>query len=482
MSQSRRSFLKDGIVAGGAMAFPTIIPARVLGAQAPSNKIQIGIIGCGRIGISMDLGGLSKNQDIATLYGISDCDTLRMREFENTAKKFFKDSPLPVLKKHQDYHDLLADPGIDAVMICTPDHNHAEICIEAALAGKDVYVQKPLAMSIEESQLIVKVFKKTGRIFHLGSQQRSEGPSTCGPQFRKAVEFVRDGRIGKVLRVEVGLPFDPTEPKNVPLEQPVPPTFDYDRWLGRTPELPYSELRTHWQGENGNPSFFRRPGWLTTMPYCMGMITGWGSHHVDIAQWGLGMEDSGPVAIEGTAEFPKRRLWNVHKNLDVNLTYATGTVLNIGSINRTPCGIRFIGEKGWIFCSRTSVRAIKGIKGAGERYGRWRPLEASDRNLISGTVSDAVREAVVRNPYNHHRVWLNSIISRKPTNIPVETAHRSTSACILAFLAFTLKRPLKWDPVAERFVNDSEANKMLSLSERAPFGARNALKRAGWKI
>ena len=480
MNTTRRAFLSQSGIAGAALAFPAIIPARVLGKEAPSKKIQVGVIGCGRIA-KYDLTGISRNQDLAVLYGISDCDLYRMDDFEADAKRFMKAHNLPTIKKHQNYHDLLADPGIDAVMICTPDHTHAELCIESALAGKDVFMQKPMASSLEEGRLIVKVFEKTGRIFHLGSQQRSEGPNSCGPQFRRAVEYVRDGRIGKILRIEVGLPNDPVESKNAPLKQDVPANFDYNTWLGPTPEAQYCELRTHWQGRKGRKVNYGRPGWLTIQAYSLGMITGWGSHHLDIAQWGLGMETSGPVAAEGTAQFPKRRLWDVHGKLDVRLTYANGTVLHVAGTDRYPCGVRFVGEKGWIFCSRGSVKTTSSDPDSGSRS-RWSSLDASDKKLITGEVSASVREQVVRNPLEHHRVWLNSIHSRKPTNITPEIAHRSTSACILSHIAYTLKRPLKWDPVRERFLNDDEANRMLSHEERAPFGARNALKRAGWKI
>lgn len=472
MMLSRRQMFKLGGAAGCA---PLILPARAWGKNAPSNKIHVGVIGCGRIASGMDIPGLSQNPDEATLVALSDCDQIRLKGMVDRAKQLYGDNPLPKLKTFGDYHDLLADPDIDAVMICTPDFCHAEICVEAALAGKDVYVQKPLTMTIYEGRKIVEVFQKTGRIFHIGSQQRSEGRSTFGSQFRKAAEYVRDGRIGKVLRVEVGLPSDPREPKDWPLEQPVPKTFNFDRWLGRTPEVPYSELRTHPQGKNGKANFYGRPGWMTIQAYDMGMIANWGAHHLDVVQWALNMENSGPTAVEGTAEFPKRRLWDVHGKLDVKLTYATGTVVHVAGTDRYPNGVRFIGEKGWIFCSRGSQPALKSVGGG--RHGRWRPLEASNLTLITGEVA----HPVVRNPLSHHRVWLNSIRSRKPTNILPEWAHRSTTACILAYTAMNLKRPLKWDPVHERFIGDEDANKTLMLPERKPYGVQNALIRAGWK-
>ncbi|OPZ79843.1 MAG: hypothetical protein BWY77_01282 [bacterium ADurb.Bin431] len=285
------------------------------------------------------------------------------------------------------------------------------------------------------------------------------------------VEYARQGLI---RRVEIGLPQEPAEPVDWPLVQPVPDTLDYDQWLGYTPAELYSELRTHPQGK-GAEADFGRPGWMTLRAYSMGMIANWGAHHIDIAHWGLGLEETGPVRIRGRAAFPKRRLWDVHGSLDMKLTYANGTVLHIADDTVYPNGVRFVGEKGWIFCGRGSVKTLSNDPGAGGKHGRWRPLEASARALIEGEVE----HRLPRNPGNHHRIWLESIRTRQPTHILPESAHRTTTACILAFTAMNLKRGLEWDPAAERFVGDEEANATLARPERAPYGVRNALRRAG---
>ncbi len=473
---SRRGFLKAGAAAGGAVAFPAIIPARALGAQAPSKRIQVGVIGCGRIAGGMDIPGVWHNHDLAAVVALSDCDAKRMRATKAKTAKLF-DNDLPDLKLHQDYRGLLADKSVDAVMICTPDFWHAQLCVEAALAGKDVYVQKPLAMTVYESRCIAEVMKKTGRVFHLGTQQRSEGKSTFGPQFRKAAEYVLNGRLGRVRRVEIGLPMDPPEPKDMPTCQPVPDTMDYDMWLGYTPAEIFSELRTHPQG-NGGEADFGRPGWMVMQNYGMGMIANWGAHHIDIAQWALGMDNSGPVKIRGRADFPRRRLWDAHGKLDVRMKYADGTLMHIADDDIYPNGVRFVGEKGWIFCGRGSVKVMSSDPGAGGKHGRWRPLEASSKDLIEGEVEKQLR----RNPSNHHRAWFESILSRKPTNTPPESAHRTTTACILAYTAMNLKRTLRWDPVNERFLGDDGANATLRRPERAPYGVGNALRRAGWSV
>jgi len=472
---TRRGFLKAGITAGIAFGFPTIIPARVLGQQAPSKKTQVGVIGCGRIAGGMDIPGMWQNQDLATIVALSDCDAKRMRTTRQKTNALFE-GDLPALKLYPDYHELLADKSIDAVLICTPDFWYAQQAIEAALAGKDVYVQKPLAMTVYESRAIVEVMKKTGRIFHIGTQQRSEGKSTFGPQFRKAAEYVFNGRLGRIKTIEVGLPQDPAEPADWPLKQPVPPTFNYDCWQGYTPLAPYSELRSHPQGK-GDEADFGRPGWMVMQPYSMGMIANWGAHHIDIAQWALGMENSGPVKIRGKADFPKRRLWNAHGKLDVKMEYANGTVLHVADESVYPNGVRFVGERGWIFCGRGSVKTMSNDPGGG-KHGYWRPLESSAPALITGEVA----HKLARNPQTHHRVWLESIRTRQPTNTTPEGAHRTTTACILAYTAMNLKRPLTWDPAAERFVGDDAANATLSRPERAPYGVRNALKRAGVEV
>ena len=190
------------------------------------------------------------------------------------------------------------------------------------------------------------------------------------------------------------------------------------------------------------------------------------------------MDASGPVKISGRADFPKRRLWDAHGALDVKMEYANGTVLHVTDESVYPNGVRFVGEKGWIFCGRGSVKTMSNDPGAGGKHGRWRPLEASSQELIEGEVE----KPLARNASNHHRVWLESIHTRQPTNVPPESAHRTTTACILANTAMNLKRPLTWDPAAERFVGDKAANATLSRPERAPYGVRNALKRAGWTI
>src|SRR5262249_29328421 len=227
-----------------------------------------------------------------------------------------------------------------AVVITTPDHWHALIAIAAVRAGKDVYLQKPASLTIAEGRALADEVKKSGRIFQIGSQQRST------IQFRYAAELVRNGRIGKLHTVEVGLPGDPAgddEP-----EMPVPKNLNYDAWLGSTPQVYYTEKRVHPQVG------YDRPGWLRCEQFGAGMITGWGAHHLDSAHWGMATATSGPVEIRGSAEFPKKGLWNVHGPFKTYGKYANGvTMIVSGEFTN---GIKFIGSDGWIFVSRGNER------------------------------------------------------------------------------------------------------------------------------
>ena len=275
-SFSRREFIRTTTVATAAIAAPLIIPARLRGADAPSNRIRVGHIGCGRISQSHDMTGVARS-GLAEVVAVCDLDTKRQASGKATIEKLFQgsDAPAPKVEMYGDYRELLARKDIDAVVISTPDHWHAEIALAAVKAGKDVYLQKPMTMTHEESVLLRDAVVKSGRIFQLGSQQRSWGPNE---QFRKACEFVRSGRVGQLKQVEIGLPTDPTAPDDA--EQPVPTNFNYEMWLGPTPKVYYTEQRVHSQTNVSS-----RPGWLRNDSFCLGMITGWGAHHFDTAHW-----------------------------------------------------------------------------------------------------------------------------------------------------------------------------------------------------
>ena len=283
---SRRQFLRTSLAGvAGVLIVPTIIPSSVLGADAPSNKIQIGQIGCGRIAHDMDMPGLLKH-DRARIVAVCDLDSKRLQHakayVEGAYAKKKGGSNAVAVKAYGDYRELLKDGHVDAVAISTPDHWHSEPVIAAALAGKDIYVQKPLSMTLAEGRAVSDILRARKCAFQIGSQQRSTS------QFRIACELVRNGRIGKLQTIQIGLPVDPSGEEEP--EMPVPANLNYERWLGCTPKVPYTEKRVHPQN-----SISDRPGWLRIDSYCLGMITGWGSHHVDIAHWGMGTELTGPI-------------------------------------------------------------------------------------------------------------------------------------------------------------------------------------------
>lgn len=458
---SRRQFLQSTLAgAAGAVIVPTIIPASVLGADAPSNKIQIGQIGCGRIAHDMDMKGILKH-DIARIVAVCDLDSKRLQHakayVEGTyAKKLGSDKAVTV-KTFGDYRELLNDGHVDAIAVSTPEHWHAELVIAGALAGKDIYVQKPLSMTLVEGRAVSDTVRAKKCAFQIGSQQRSSS------QFRIACELVRNGRIGKLHTVKMGLPVDPSGGNTQ--EMPVPPNLNYDMWLGCTPKVFYTEDRVHPQN-----SISDRPGWLRIDSYCLGMITGWGSHHVDIAHWGMGTEFTGPIEIEGRAEFPTQGLWNVHGPYHIEAKYANGATMIID--NNFPNGVRFEGDKGWIFVTRGSEKVT--ASDPATAFGK--ALDASDPKILNSKIGP--NEIHLFKSDEHHLNWLTSIRTRQPAVTTPEEAHRSTSACILGWIAMKLGRKLTWDPVKEVFIGDDQANSMRSRPERAPYGIDRLLKKA----
>ncbi len=454
-TSSRRNFLRVSGLAGAAIGFPTIIPARVLGADAPSKKINVLQIGCGRIAWQMDMPGVMR-QSAARLVAVCDVDSSRVDKAKRFVENHYKGMNVGT---YGDYRAALQHPDIDAVSISTPDHWHAEPVIAAARAGKDIYVQKPLAMTITEGRAVSDAVTANNRIFQLGSQQRS------GAQFRIACEMVRSGRIGKLHTIRIGLPSDPSGGSTT--EIPVPPTLNYDMWLGPAPLAPYTADRCHPADPKGP-----RPGWLRIEDYCLGMITGWGSHHVDIAHWGMDTELTGPISIEGKAEFPTSGLWNVHGPYHIEAKYANGVTIIID--HKTTNGVRFEGSDGWIFVTRGGERvtasdpiptgkAAKSLVASNPDILKT-PLGANDVRLHASPKGD------------HHLDWITAIQTRKPAVTTAEIGHRSTSACITGWIAMKLGRKLTWDPAKEEFIGDDAANALRTRADRAPYGITNMKK------
>jgi myo-inositol 2-dehydrogenase / D-chiro-inositol 1-dehydrogenase len=453
----RRNFINQTVLgAAGIIGFPTIVPSTVFGKNAPSNKINIGQIGCGRIGREHDLPGTLQH-DIAHLVAVCDLDSNRLKDAKILVDEYYKKKTgqdnYVNAKMYDNYHEMLANKEIDAVIISTPDHWHSQPAIEAALAGKDVYLQKPTSLTIEEGRQLSNIVQKKGIILQVGTQQRSS------PQFRIAAELVRNGRIGKLHTVRIGLPGDPSGPVAAPM--PVPKNLNYDMWLGSTPNTPYTEIGVHPQVG------YSRPGWLRLEQFGAGMITGWGQHHFDSAAWGMDTELTGPISVQSVAEFPKSGLWNVHGDFMVKAEYENGiTMLTSGGY---PNGIRYEGTDGWIFVSRGDYTASASDPVAKAKSNK--ALDASNPNILTSEIKE--NEIHLYKSDEHHGNWLDCIQSRKAPISPVEIGHRACSVCLISHIAMKLNRKLTWNPKIEKFVNDVEANSMLKRTQRKPYGTNN---------
>ena len=451
----RRDFLKSSSTAmAGTILLPTIVPSSVFGKSAPSNKINIAQIGFGRIAMTHDLAETLRFEE-ARIIAVADLDSNRVAKGKLFIEDFYSkqtgSKTAVEVKTYGDYREMLLRKDIDAVMISTPDHWHAQPAIEATLAGKDVYLQKPTSLTIAEGRMLADVVKRKGTILQMGTQQRSMA------QFRVAAELVRNGRIGKLHTVKIGLPGDPSGPEET--EMPTPKNLNYDMWLGSTPQVYYTEMRVHPQN-----SLTDRPGWLRCEQFGAGMITGWGQHHFDSAAWGMDTEYTGPLTINAMAQFPKSGLWNVHGDFLAVAEYRNGvTMITSGGF---PNGIRYEGSEGWIFVSRGEYSATASDPVSKSKSSK--ALDASNPGILNSVINE--NEIHLYKTDNQHGNWLDCIKSRKTPISPVEIGHRACSICLITHISMKLGRKLQWNPDTEMFVNDEEANKLLSRSQRFPYG------------
>ncbi len=423
-------------MAAAAMA-PAVVPSRVLGRSAPSNTLRIGCIGVGRQGQNDMQELIYRGLEVgARVVAVCDVDRHRAEHAQWLVEKIYA---LELGKGsgggcavYSDFRELLDQEDIDGVLIATPDHWHAPHAIAAANAGKDIYLEKPLTYSIAEGRKLVRAVRRNNRILQVGSQQRSS------TYFLTACELVRNRRIGRLHTIRVWLPEDTGFGNSRPM--PVPKNLDYDFWLGPAPQAPFTEDRTHPQRDYG------RPGWLQIEAYCRGMITGWGSHMNDIAQWGNGTEYRGLVEIQAEASFPERGLFDVHTAFRAEGKYANGVRL----IQETgdPAGVRFEGDRGWIFVQRGAI-------------------DASDRTIL--TQKNVEGEIKLYRSSNHMKNFLECMRTRKQPAAPVEVGHRSNTVCVITHIAMKLGRKLRWDPGAERFIDDEEADRWLDYPHREPW-------------
>jgi predicted dehydrogenase len=412
---SRRAFLATG---AAAFAAPYIVPSRAFGAN---ERIVTAHIGVGGQGIG-NLNNFLKQGAVPA--AICDVDKTHLaRGLKVAADKGH------TCEGYGDYRKLLERKDIDAVVITTPDHWHALPTIHACQAGKDVYCEKPLSLTVVEGRRMVDAAREHKRIVQTGSQQRSDN------RFRLACELVRNGRLGELKEVQVGIPRCNFDEPPVPDSDP-PPELDYDMWLGPAPWRPHNRYRVHYKFR-----FF----W----DYSGGQMTNWGAHHIDIAQWALDMDDSGPISVNGTAEYHPQQWFEVTTKCRLTYTYANGVKLVLGQLqDGIKGGCTFIGSKGSVFV---------------------------DRGKIVGTPASLVEEPLPENAArlyksaNHHQNFLACMKSRELPICDVEIGHRSATVCHLGNIAARLGRKVQWDPVAEHILNDEEAAKMLSRPYRKPW-------------
>ena len=432
---TRRRFLGRSATIGMSMALPTVVPRSVLGAAAPSNRIGIGMIGMGRQAYHANLGPFL-NSPQTQVVAVCDVDSRRLDNARQKVEGYYAEkSPSGTYRgcvAVRDFRRLLARTDVDAVMISTPDHWHVPMSILAAEAGKDVCCEKPLTLCIGEGRALCHAVERYHRVTRTDSEFRSIR------RFSRACELVRNGRIGRLHTIRSGSPREAEGiPQHVPM--PVPQELDYDLWLGPAPEAPYTEKRVHPQSD------YSRPGWMRISDYCDGMISNWGAHLNDIAQWGNNTERTGPVEVEGQGTFSEG-LWNTLIDFKVRYRYANGVE---HFYEMSSPFVRFEGTEGWVQANWS-----------GEL------LQAHPRSLLDEVIGpDEIHLATT----DEKTDFINAVKTRSKTLAPFEVGHRTTSLCQLGLIAIKVGRKLQWDPAAERFVNDDVANRFLSRAMRSPW-------------
>ena len=421
---SRRQLLKCG---AAGIALPYVIPTlcKARGATGPSERITMGAIGLGGQGLH-NLRSFLTFDDVHVL-AVCDVDRNHLQTAKQTVDAAYGNKDCVT---YSDFWEVLARGDIDTVLIATPDHWHAILAIEAARAGKDIYCEKPISLTVAQGRAVAETMKRYGTVYQSGTQRRS---IAC---FRFGVDIARSGMLGNLHTLHCYYHNGPTCPPQK--SQPVPDGFNYDMWLGPAPFEPYTPLRCH--------ANFR---WI--YDYSGGQLTDLGAHFADLAQWAHGIEDTSPTQYEGWAEFPKDGLYNTPVRFEVTATYADGVKMIMhdeSEPGRGPRGNKYVGSDGWVSVDDTG-------KVTASSPAILRKLSASQQGY-------EVMEG-------HHRDFLNCVRTRGRTIAPPEVAHRSTTTCHIANICLRLGRKLQWDPAAERFVNDPQADRMLARATRSPW-------------
>jgi myo-inositol 2-dehydrogenase / D-chiro-inositol 1-dehydrogenase len=436
MRNNRRTFLKNAALGTiGTFAIPTIIPSYLLGNSSPGNRINVAMIGIGRQTVSPNIPQFLQSTN-AQIVAVCDVDSWRLGNGQKQVNDYYarqKGYSYKGCDAYGDFREVLSRKDIDAVMIATPDHWHVPIAIEAARAGKHISLEKPISTCIEHGRQLVKAIKKHGVITRNDSEFRTL------PKFARAVELVRNGRIGKVQRIFVAVPSD-GPPLPVQPDMAVPPELNYDFWLGPAWEVPYTEKRVHDIKINTN-----RPGWMRVDSYCNGMISNWGAHLMGIVQWGNNTEYTGPVSIEGTGDFDKG-LWNTLKMFDIKYHYANGVEVFF-KIERPY--VRFEGTDGWI-----EVEYID-------------KLTASSQSILDQPTG-AGEISFIDLPSDKED-FLLAIKNGRQTIEPLETAHRTISMCQLGLISIKTGSALTWNPETEKITDNNAASALLNIPIREKY-------------
>lgn len=443
----RRKFLQSAGLAAAGAAAPAILPSRLFGAQAPSNRVTMAFIGTGRQCQSLNLPEFMAVPGVQVV-AVCDVDSWRVAQaralVEGTYAKRTDSGTYKGCATYGDFREVLARADVDAVMISTPDHWHVPLAMAALKAGKDVSLEKPITRHIAEGRQLVDAVAQHRRVFRVDSEFRSL------ERFHRAVELVRNGAIGTLKTIRVSSPKEefPQEPA---IEAPVPRELDYDMWLGPAPKVPYMQKRVH------NPRDLKgRPGWFRSTMYADGMLTNWGAHLVDICQWANGTERTGPVEVQATGRYHDDPVWDVLETFDARYRFANGVDL---FYTMDQPQIRFEGDKGWLQVNYSKSTAHPEF------------LEASSPAILATQFG----AGAIRFPMTSERVdFVEAVKTRGKTMEDAEVGQRTISICHLAHIGIKRQgKALRWDPAGERFTNDDEANALLSgPAGRAPWGTR----------
>lgn len=435
---NRRRFLRQSLLtATAAVGAPTLVPSRILGQNAPNSRIGVGFIGMGRQAYHANLLPFLASPETQVV-ALCDVDGWRLKQgLQRVESHYSVNRPAGYqgCQATADFRDVLARQDVDAVVISSPDHWHAVMAVAAAKAGKHIALEKPISLSVQQGRAIADAVQANRRIFRTDTEVRTS------KDFRQLRQIVRSGRIGRVRAVIAGVPGE-QPPVPVQVSAPVPDELDYPMWLGPAPEAPYTQKRVHTPENLG-----ARPGWMLIRDYCDGMICNWGTHLLDIVQWTLDTERTGPVSVEGEGTFhPADGLSGVLSAFDVSYTYADGIRLNYRMAGRP--FVRFEGTDGWV-----EAEWWKGVSASNPEITRA-PIEAD------GLTSRQVNEKLD---------FIDGVAKNRETLIPAEVGHRTNSLCQLGLIAIEAGGHLQWDPAAERFSNSEEANQRLARPLREPW-------------